>query len=181
MAKQRDGYKKYYADIACRLAACGFSLEDIAYALGTSTYRLGTWRKKYQDLEEALTSGKREVKKRVVKKMFEKVFGYNYTDKNVKTIKDKEGNVTRVEESEFIKTVDGDPRLLVFALCNLDRQLGDDEWKSIKKIEVEENHTVNVQIDGKAAREKLQQLAGGYLPQKHVDSIVISETENAQA
>ena len=153
-------YRPEYADIACRLKAAGFSDQDVAYTIGVSASTIAAWKRKHEGFKSACEDGKREQKKRIVARAMKQALGYNYTEKNIKRTYDKEGNVIRREESEFQKENPGNERLLVFLLTNIDRQLGDEEWKSVNKVEVDESRSVKITVDGKSAKEQIKRLAG---------------------
>lgn len=153
-------YKKEYADIACRLKAAYFTDEDVAYALGCSISTLNSWKKQSASFKSAIDDGRREAKKRLVARAMKQAMGYTFVEKNFKHTIDKDGKVIKSEESEFRKENPGNERLLVFLLCNIDRQLGDDEWKSVSKVEVDESRHVKIVIDSKSAKDQIDKLAG---------------------
>lgn len=153
-------YRTDYADIACRLTAAGFNEQDVAYTLGVSLNSIKYWKHKFASFKAACEDGRREQKKRIVARAMKTALGYTYTEKNIKRTFDKEGNVIRREESEFQKENPGNERLLVFLLCNIDRQLDDKEWTSVSKVEVDESRSVKIVVDGKSAREQIARLAG---------------------
>lgn len=153
-------YKTEYADIACRLKAADFTDQDVAYALGVSLGTIASWKRRYDSFKRACEEGRREQKKRIVARAMKQALGYRFKETNTKLSYDKDGNVTRREESTFEKENPGNERLLVFLLTNIDRQLGDDEWKSVSKVEVDESQHVKIVVDGKAAQEQIQRLAG---------------------
>jgi hypothetical protein len=160
--KTKD-YLPEYADIASQLVAAHFTEQDLAYAFDVSKRQIKLWKKHNPLFRQACEDGKREQKKRLVARAFKQAMGYKFTDTNTKRYYNAEGKLIKVEESSFGKENPGNERLLVFLLCNLDRQLGDDDWKSIQRIEVDENKTVRVEIDGKAAKEQIKRLAGDIL------------------
>lgn len=156
-------FRTEYCDIACRLKAAYFNDQDVAYTLGCSLTTLEKWKRNYSSFKAAIEDGRREQKKRLVARAMKQACGYTYIEKNVKHIMDSDGSVLKTEESEFHKENAGDSRLLVFLLCNLDRQLGDKEWQATNKIEVEESKSVTINIDGHAAREQIKKLSGDLL------------------
>lgn len=158
--RRTPDYKTEYADIACRLKAADFTDQDVAYTLGVSLGTIASWKRKYESFKRACEEGRREQKKRIVARAMKQALGYRYKEKNIKRSFDKDGNVTRREESVFEKENPGNERLLVFLLTNLDRQLGDDEWKSVNKVEVDESQHVKIVVDGKSAKEQIARLAG---------------------
>ena len=161
--RSRTEYRSEYADIACRLAAAYFNEQDIAYALGVSLSTIHNWKHKYPGFKAACEDGRREQKKRLVARAMKQAMGYTFTEYNNKQILDCDGSVLKTEVSEFHRENPGNERLLVFLLCNLDRQLGDEEWKSVSKVEVDESRHVKIVIDGKAAKEQIKRLSGELL------------------
>lgn len=158
--RKAPDYRTEYADIACRLKAADFTDQDVAYALGVSLSTVTSWKRKYPSFKRACEDGRREQKKRIVARAMKQALGYSYKERNVKVSYDKAGNVTRREESTFEKENPGNERLLVFLLTNIDRQLGDDEWKSVNKVEVDESKSVKIVVDGKSAVDQIKKLAG---------------------
>lgn len=153
-------YRTEYADIACRLKAADFTDQDIAYALGVSLNTINNWKKTYESFKRACDDGKREQKKRIVARAMKQALGYTFVEKNIKRTYDAGGKEIKHEESEFHKENPGNERLLVFLLTNIDRQLGDDDWKAVSKLEVDESKNVKIVVDSKSAREQIERLAG---------------------
>lgn len=162
-ARKIKEYRSEYADIACRLAAAYFTEQDIAYALGVSLSTIQTWKRNYSTFKRACEDGRREQKKRLVARAMKQACGYKYTEFNVKEILNPAGEVLKREKSEFHRENPGNERLLVFLLCNLDRQLKDDEWHATNRVEVEETKSVTINIDGHHARDQIKKLSGDLL------------------
>jgi hypothetical protein len=158
--RKQPEYKLEYADIACRLRAADFTEQDVAYALGVSNGTIQSWKRKHESFKRALDDGRREQKKRIVARAMKAALGYNYTERNVKRSYDRNGSLIRTDESEFHKEQPGNERLLVFLLTNIDRQLGDKEWQSVNKVEVDESKHVKIVVSGKDAKEQIERLAG---------------------
>jgi hypothetical protein len=161
--RKQPEYCTDFADIACRLKAADFTDQDVAYALGVSLQTVQGWKRKHPGFKRACEDGRREQKKRIIAKAMKQALGYEFTDRNVKTIYDAKGNVIKREESEFQKHNPGNERLLVFLLTNIDRQLGDKDWLSIKNIEVEETQNVKIVYGAKEARAQIEKLSGELL------------------
>lgn len=170
-----------YCEIAARLTACGFTMKDLSYIFGCCVDTIKGWKERYPQFAEAMEDGKRQTKKQLVATGLRLATGYDYCDKNIKKTKkktgvDENGNPIYSEtiiESEFHKHQPGNDRMLVFLLCNLDRQLGDTEWQSIRQIEVKKNENIHVQIDGEVASDQIAKLAGKLLnepPRKQIES-----------
>jgi hypothetical protein len=158
-------YNPEYANIACRLAAAGFTEQNIAYALGISLSLVRGWKARVPEFKAACETGRVEVKKLLIATGMRQALGYKYTERNIKRTMDSDGSVIKQEESEFQKEMPGNERMLVFMLMNLDRQLKDKEWENINKIEVDESKTIKINIDGKSAKEQIARLSGELLEQ----------------
>lgn len=155
-------YDPKFADLAGRLVAAGFTEKDLGYAFNCSKHTIGTWKDKYPEFKEACSNGKRREKNKLVAKALLSAVGYDYHTKKTRIIKDADGEVQKIEETSFDQHQPANERLLVFLLCNIDHQLGDDEWRSHKKLEIEQKN-LNVQITGDIASEQIRKLAGKIL------------------
>jgi len=171
---RRTKYKPEYCEIVSRLSACGYTQADVAWILGVSPSTIKAWRDAHEEFKIALTEGKRELKKRLVAEAVKQAIGFDFSERNTKRkkIKDAKGELLKEEElsSVYDKSVPPDGRMLTFLLCNLDRQLGDNEWQSVRQIEVKKDERVHVQIDGKIASDHIEKLAGKLLDRKYVES-----------
>ncbi len=161
--RKQPEFRTEYCDIACRLKAAYFNDQDVAYALGVSLSTIQGWKRKYDNFKRAVEDGRREQKKRLVARAMKMAMGYSFTEKNEKLTYDKDDNVIKRETSQFDKECPGNERLLVFLLCNLDRQLDDNEWKAANKVELDDTASVTINIDGKAAKEQIKKLSGDLL------------------
>jgi len=165
-------YKPDMAKIAGRLVAAGFEEKDLGYVFGCSKHTIHTWKKRYPEFKDACSEGKRREKKKLVAQALLSAIGYDYNTCKTKTIRDKEGNVIKSEVTSFDNHQPSNDRLLVFLLCNIDNQLGDNEWHSKQKLEIEQKN-INVTITGEIASEQIQKLAGKLLtdsPRKRIES-----------
>lgn len=160
-------YRSEYADIASRLTAAHFTEDDVAYALGISKTKVRDWKNKFPGFKQACEDGRRESKKRLVAQGIKQAMGYNTIEKNVKQTLDANGKILKQEVSEFHKAMPGNERMLVFMLMNMDRQLKDQEWENINKVEVDESKNIKITIDGKAAREQIKKLSGELLDEQN--------------
>lgn len=170
------GRKKIYrpelAKIAGRLVAAGFEEKDLGYAFGCSKHTIHTWKRKHPEFKDACSEGKRREKKKLVAQALLSAIGYDYNTCKTKTTKDKDGNVVKSEVTSFDNHQPSNDRLLMFLLCNIDHQLGDNEWASKQKLEIEQKN-INVTITGEIASEQIQKLAGKLLsesPRKRIES-----------
>lgn len=158
-------------DVASRLVAAGFSEEDLGYTFGVQKWRIESWKKKYPLFRQACENGKEVEKRKLVAKGLQAAVGYEVTTSKRKITRDASGNITKDEETIFSNHVPENHNLLMFILCNISRQLGDNDWKSKNILEVEAK-SLNVQITGQLATEQIQRLAGRILnePIKIIDA-----------
>jgi len=181
------GYNIEYAQIASRLAAAGFTLKNIAYALGVSKSKLSTWRKKFPDFDEALKNGKEVAKKYLISKALLVAGGYEYVEKNITLKEDKFGDLKKTI-NETHKQQKPDPQLLMFMLCNMCPE----EFKSKHKLEIDENKNITVKLDAATIANDIRKLAGklyqskqledgsGKKERKQIKSRIIQEAEIAK-
>jgi hypothetical protein len=174
-SRQQHEYQPEYTNIAARLICADFTEQDLAYAFDVSKKTIQKWKQHYPEFKAACEDGKREQKKRLVARAMKQAVGYDFTEKNVKRIYNAEGKLVKCEESEFNRHNPGNERMLVFLLCNLDRQLGDEAWQSVKQIEVNQKTIHTHQLDAGAAREQIKALAAGLVEseRKQVESTVL--------
>ena len=155
-------YKPEYANMAGRLVAAGFGEQDLGYTFNCAKGTIKTWKKRYPEFKAACIEGKRREVQKLVAKALYAAGGYDYTVHKAKTIRDKDGKITKTEETNIDTHQPANERLLVFLLANFSNQLGDNEWISTKKLEIEQKN-ISVQITGDAASLAIQKLAGGLL------------------
>lgn len=170
-------YKREFSELAGRLVAAGFEEKDLGYVFGCAKETIKSWKKRYPEFKDSCSEGKRREKKKLVAKALLSAVGYDYTTCKTRTIKDADGNVTKVEETKFNNHQAANDRLLVFLLCNIDHQLGDSEWVSKQKLEIEQNKNVTLNITGEIASDQIRKLAGKLLEKgqerKPVESRII--------
>lgn len=156
-------FKPEYIDVAERLVAAGFTEKDLAYTFNVSHGAVDSWKRNNPAFKAACEEGKRREKKRLVAKALLSAVGYDYETSKTKYHKDKAGEVLKSEVTEFKNHQPANHNLLMFLLCNIDHQLGDKEWFSKHKLEIDETKNIKVTIDGKIASEQIQHLAGKIL------------------
>lgn len=183
-----------FLDMATRMVAAGFTEKDLAYIIGTTPARIKYWKRHNPIFKKACECGKEMAKSYLVAQGLRAATGYGTVEKNIKIKRKyitKDGKEILVEYpaevSEFHKHQAPNPGLLMFMLCNMSRQAGDEiPWASTHKVEVEENKTVNVKISGKVASEQLDRLAGAFMPKEIIDAEfekaeeIEGETENGK-
>ena len=171
-----------FLEVATRLVAAGLSQKDLAYILGTTPARIQFWRRHNPLFKKACDNGKQMAKSYMIAQGLRAAAGYDYTEKNYK-IKRKvmdDGTVVEfaAEESHFHKHQAPNSNLLIFMLCNMSRQLKDDNpWTPQHRIEVDETKNVNIKISGKVASEQIDRLAGAFMPTINAEVIEKKEIE----
>ena len=164
-----------YLEVATRLASAGMNQEEIAFFLGTKATNIKRWKKQYPLFKKAIEDGKQIAKAYLIAQGLRAAAGYDYVERNVK-VKQKIGKDGKIvtyypEVSEFHKHQPPNGNLLAFMLMNLSRQLKEEvPWVSHHKVEVEDNRTVNIQIQGKVASEHIERLAGAFMPKEVVEA-----------
>ena len=166
-----SGFNTKYCEIAGRLKASGFSLEDVAYALGMSLSTIRTWQNKHPLFKRAIEDGKEVAKSYVLAQAFKAACGYDYEERNEKY--DAAGVLK--ETSVFKKEMPPNPKLIMWLLCNMDKE----HWQSEHKITVESERNINVRLDGKIASAQIEKLAGRLLdePQRRTIDAVVTNAE----
>ena len=142
------------------MRACGFTVKDLAYIFDVCPATIQKWKDKHPEFAQAIDEGTRVTKNHLVSQALRSAMGYDYKERTKKKTKNTNGEVIKTDYIETDKHIPGNDRMLVFLLCNIDRQLGDGDWRSIKQIEVKRDNNVNIQIDGEAAADKIKKLAG---------------------
>ena len=159
------GWNTRYIEMAARLKAAGMSNADIALIFGFSPSTIKDWQKKHPLFKKAIEEGKDVAQKYVLAQAFRAACGYDYEECNEKF--DAEGNLK--EKSVFHKKAPPNPKLIMWLLCNMDK----DNWKSEHKITVQNDKNVTVHLDGKIAGDQIQKLAGRLLDNKPVIKHII--------
>lgn len=156
-------FKPEYLDIAGRLVAAGFSEKDLGYAFNVPYEAVDSWKRNNPAFKAVCDEGKRREKKKLVAKALLSSVGYDYETSKTKYHKDADGVITKSEVTEFKNHQPANHNLLMFILCNIDKQLGDSEWHSKHKLEIDQNKNIKITVDGKLATEQIQKLAGKIL------------------
>jgi len=170
--KGKPEFDMTFLEVVTRLAAAGVKESDIGFFMGVQQQDIDRWKKNIPQFAEALKSGKHSAKAYLIAQGLRAAAGYEYTDVNVKMktkVLDSGKVVSYPEEvSRFHKHQPPNPQLLMFMLCNLSRQLDDDEdkWTSAHKIEVDKNETVTFKITGEVASDQINRLAGQLLKER---------------
>lgn len=158
-----------FIEIAARLKMAGLSDENIAFVLGVNKSTVNAWKKDHPQFKQACQEGKKVATSYVIAQALRAACGYDYEDANEKWVphpEKKEANGQPLyilkEKSVFKKHQAPNPQLLMFLLCNLDRN----NWSSVHKVQVDENKNVNIRIDGKVVAAQIEDLAGKFIEHK---------------
>jgi hypothetical protein len=183
--KVRKGAKFNYdfIQVASRLVAAGFSEDDVGYALGVKAGTIKTWKARYPQFKTACSEGKRMAKRHLVAQGLRAAAGYDYETQKIKKVYNSDGELVKTEELTFHNHQPPNHNLIMWMLCNIDRQLGDDEFKSKHTMEIKHDKSVSVQVGGSEAQ-RILDFAGNlledkpkYVENKEVEKAASSEDE----
>lgn len=113
----------------------GCTVKNIADVLGVNISTVYAWRKKYPELEEALSTGKEALKDRLKESLYKKAIGYEYQEKRVYESESASGYNTK--EETWTKVAHPDVSALTLAL----KMIAPDEMK-----EISDPNTTNVNL-----------------------------------
>jgi len=168
-------YKPEYASIASQLVSAGFSYVDLGYAFQVSEKTIQNWKKTHPDFNAAIVEGKEGQQKRLVAKAMQGAGGYDYESSKRKIVRNNDGEIIKDEEVQFNNHQPINHNLLIWLLCNISRQLGDNDWQSKHTVELNEKR-VTLKIDGSEEFKRISDFAGKYLENvKTVESKEINE------
>jgi hypothetical protein len=172
--KIRKGAKFNYdfVQVASRLMAAGFSEADLGYALDVTPNTIKTWKARYPQFKKACGEGKRMAKRHLVAQGLRAAAGYEYETSKTKEVLDSDGKLVKTEIMTFKNHQPPNHNLIMWMLCNIDRQLGDDEFKSKHTMEINHNKSVDVQIGGSESQ-RILDFAGSLIDEdkpKHVEN-----------
>jgi len=122
MAAQPKYNALYHDDWAWSLAAMGATNEEIAEAIGVSVRTIIRWAKEHESFGKALAEGKGVSDAKVVRSLYQRATGYEYTEKKKIVEYDKEGNIKPVKVEETKKFVPPDVTAQIFWLKNRQRE-----------------------------------------------------------
>ena len=122
MAAQPKYNALYHDDWAWSMAAMGATNEEIAEAMGISKRTILRWAKDHESFGKALAEGKGVSDAKVVRSLYKRATGYEYTETKKTVEYDKEGNIKPVKVEETKKVVPPDVTAQIFWLKNRQRQ-----------------------------------------------------------
>lgn len=169
-------YKIEYADVASRLISAGFTQEHLGYTFQVNVRTIRRWMKAHPEFQAAIDEGKINQQKRLVAKSLQSAAGYDYETSKCKTVRNAAGEIIKKEEIVFHNHQPPNHNLLIWLLCNISRQLGDDNWMSKHTLEVDQKKVV-LHLDGKEEFDRITDFAGKYLDnRKVIESTEVNET-----
>jgi len=122
MAAQPKYNALYHDDWAWSMAAMGATNEEIASAMGISKRTIIRWAKEHESFGKALAEGKGVSDAKVIRSLYQRATGYDYTEEKKIVEYDKEGNVKPVKVEKTTKHVPPDVAAQCFWLKNRQRQ-----------------------------------------------------------
>lgn len=167
-------FKNEFIDIAARLVAAGFTEKDLSYVFKCAPLTIETWKKRYPEFAAACEDGKRVIKKKIIAAAIRDSVGYMYETSKHKITRNADGKIIKDEEIRFTNRTPSNPQLIMFLLCNIARQLNDNDWASKHTMEMADGG-IRIKIEGKLESERIANLAGKLLqdtvqPAKFVES-----------
>lgn len=124
MAAQPKYNALYHDDWAWSMAAMGATNEEIADAIGVSKRTIIRWAKEHESFGKALAEGKSVSDAKVIRSLYKRATGYDYTEEKKIVDIDAEGNVKPVRVETTKKHVPPDVAAQCFWLKNRQR----DRW-----------------------------------------------------
>lgn len=104
------------------MAAMGATNEEIADAMGISKRTIIRWTKQYESFGKALAEGKAVSDAKVIRSLYERAIGYDYTEEKKIVEVDKNGNVKPLRVETIKKHVPPDVAAQCFWLKNRQRE-----------------------------------------------------------
>ena len=114
----------YHDDWGWSLAAMGATIEEISDAMGVSKRTIIRWSKDHESFGKALAEGKGVSDAKVIRSLYQRAPGYEYTEEKKIVEVDKDGNVKPVRVETIKKHVPPDVAAQCFWLKNRQR----DRW-----------------------------------------------------
>lgn len=121
MAAQPKYNALYHDDWAWSMAAMGATNEEIADAIGISKRTIIRWAKEHESFGKALAEGKAVSDAKVIRSLYQRATGYDYTEEKKIVEVDKDGNIKPVRVETTKKHVPPDVAAQCFWLKNRQR------------------------------------------------------------
>lgn len=132
----------YHDDWAWSLAAMGATDDEIALSIGVSVRTIHRWKKDHPSFEKALSEGKGVSDAKVIRSLYKRATGYEYTEEKKIVEYDKEGNIKPVKVEKTTKHIPPDVGAQCFWLKNRQR----DRWQDRPDPFIEQSAEDDVQI-----------------------------------
>lgn len=165
-----------FVKIAARLVSAGLTESDLGYVLGVKPTTINKWKQRYEEFRLATASGssaKDIAKSHMIATGIRSAMGYDFEEVDIVTERTpnedydhKDPNskpfiMVEKKRTTKLRHRPPDKDLLLFFLINMGRQTGDNDWKNVKSIEVEQKKTVtNVNLTGQIESTDIRRLAG---------------------
>lgn len=124
----------YHDDWAWSLAAMGATDDEIALSIGVSVRTIHRWKKGHPSFEKALSEGKGVSDAKVIRSLYKRATGYEYTEEKKIVEYDKEGNIKPIKVEKTTKHIPPDVGAQCFWLKNRQR----DSWQD-RPMELPDN------------------------------------------
>lgn len=111
----------YHDNWAWSLAVMGATNEDIAKAFGVSSRTIIRWTKKHESFRVAIIEGKNSSDANVIRSLYKRATGYEYTETRKVVEMGKDGTVKPIKIEETKKVVPPDTTAAIFWLKNRQR------------------------------------------------------------
>ena len=112
---------EYHDDWAWSLAAKGATNEEIAEAMGVSKRTIIRWSKDHETFSKALAEGKAISDAKVVRSLYKRATGYDYTEERRIIEMDKDGNPKPAKVEQVKRHAPPDVGAIAFWLKNRQR------------------------------------------------------------
>lgn len=130
----------YHDDWAWSMAAMGATNDEIADAIGVSKRTIIRWEKEHESFGKALAEGKGVSDAKVIRSLYQRATGYDYTEEKKIIEYDKDGNVKPVKVEKTTKHIPPDVGAQCFWLKNRQKGKWADrpEYNAVEMVEEEQ-------------------------------------------
>lgn len=122
MAAQPKYNAQYHDDWAWSMAAMGATNEEIALAMGVSKRTIIRWVKEHESFGKALEEGKGVSDAKVIRSLYKRAVGYDYTEEKKIVELNKDGTPKPIRVEKITKHVPPDVAAQCFWLKNRQRE-----------------------------------------------------------